>query len=448
VSVSDLAGADVAILGAGREGQAAWRYLRGLYPDKRLTLYAEAEVDPDFAASLDPALDRVRVGPLWRFDLASHQLLVRSPGISRYRPELQAAAHAGARFTSASSLWFAANPAARTICITGTKGKSTTTALTAHLLQAAGCEVVMAGNIGRPMLDFGDARPDWWVIELSSYQLCDLRAQPSVGALLNLSDEHLDWHGDAARYRADKLRLAALLGGRPLVANRADPNLREALAGYRDLRWFESGAGWHVSEGSVVRGGEGAGYTLPRLPGRHNLRNLAAALTLLETVGHLPERLQDSLAAFAGLPHRLHSLGWRGGLEFVDDSLATTPVASLAALEAFAGRAVCLLVGGLDRGLDWGALATRFRAAAPFAIIGMPDSGPHVVGKLAAAGVRPEGGLHEAPELAAAVARAVDITPAGGVVLLSPGAPSFPRFRDYAERGMAFARAAGFVAQE
>lgn len=444
--LSELAGADIGILGTGREGQAAWRWLRARLPGQALTLYTEGQPPAGFSEELEPGLDRLHQGPLAGFDLARHQVLVRSPGISPLRRELQDAVRAGARITTASNLWFAAHPAARTLCITGTKGKSTTTALTAHLLSAAGREVITAGNFGRPMLEFEDADPDWWVIELSSYQLHDLEGRPGIGALLNLSDEHLDWHGDARRYRAAKLRLAGLLAGRPLVANHADPGLRAALADYAGITWFNHpGEGFRVEGEGVAGPGLGPdGLRLPGLPGRHNLANLAAALTLVAKAGVPVVEARRALADFRGLPHRLHVLGERDGLRWVDDSLATTPVATLAALDALGGAVVTLLVGGFERGVDWSGLAGGFRAAAPHAVIGLPDNGPRVLSELAAGGLSPEGGMHQAGDLAAAVSQARELTPAGGTVLLSPGAPSFPRFRDYQERGLAFARLAGF----
>ena len=148
------------------------------------------------------------------------------------------------------------------------------------------------------------------------------------------------------------------------------------------------------------------------------------------------------LRRFEPLPHRLKEVHDDGRLRYVDDSLATTPVATLAALEAFRGTPVTVLVGGFERGLDWRALADRFRAAAPFALIGMPDNGPDVLAQLRAGGLCPPGGLHPVDDLQTGVSLARKLCPSGGIVLLSPGAPSFPRFENYRERGLAFAAAA------
>ena len=439
--VSEFEGRRVGILGAGREGRAVWRYIQNRLPGQRVTVFSESPVDAELSTELSELGHELSVGPLDASRLASFDILVRSPGISPYREELIGLG--SARMTTASSIWFTENPSARTICITGTKGKSTTTALTTHLLCAAGCNAVSAGNIGQPMLELDSAGVDWWVTELSSYQICDLDAQPTIGAILNLAEEHLDWHGGRDAYRRDKMRLASLASSGRLVANWADDDLREALSGHGDVSWFNRAGGWSVDGDAVTRSGGDESYHLARLPGGHNLANLAAALTLAELAHALPVDVQASLDGFQGLPHRLFTIGEVEGLRFVDDSLSTTPQAVLAALEAHAGLPVTLLVGGLDRGLDWFDASHRIQALNPYSVIALPDNGPHILEMLARARLDAQGGMHAVRGMDEAVAKAREITPRGGVVLLSPGAPSFPHFRDYRERGQAFARAAG-----
>jgi len=150
------------------------------------------------------------------------------------------------------------------------------------------------------------------------------------------------------------------------------------------------------------------------------------------------------VAGFRPLPHRLQLLGERSGLRFVNDSISSTPVATVAALESFAGEALTLIVGGLDRGLDWVPYMGAFSAWMPHAVIGVPDNGPRILATLRDAGISPPAGLHEMPGLAEAVALAREISPPGAIVLMSPGAPSFPQFRDYRDRGVQFAGWCGF----
>jgi UDP-N-acetylmuramoylalanine--D-glutamate ligase len=445
---ADPATSRVAILGMGREGQAAWRYLRRHDPDSQIALVAETAPEPDFQAQLTDK-DRVVLGPLSEAGLEGFDILVRSPGISLYRNSLQQAKAAGAQITSPSNLWFAAHPRQKTICISGTKGKSTTSALVAHMLSACGLHVRLAGNIGVPLLDCADRGVDWWVVELSSYQLADLQAQPTVSLLLNLSPEHLDWHGGELNYRHDKLRLAELAGNHPLIANAADKALTEALSGRPDMTWFNQREGIRVEDGRVFDGEAEIPVELPPgLPGAHNLANVAAALTVLRVMGADLSAGLQSLASFRSLPHRLQTVGERKGVRYINDSISSTPVATVAALEAFAAPSVTLLVGGLDRGLDWAPYIARIKRLTPNAVIGVPDSGSRIIREMKEAGIRPENGLHEATDLEMAIKLARNLTPEGGLVLLSPGAPSFPRYNDYRDRGRQFTELSGFEFSE
>jgi len=278
------------------------------------------------------------------------------------------------------------------------------------------------------------------VIELSSYQLADLEAEPTLAVILNLSPEHLDWHGGADAYRRDKLRLAALAGDRPLILNASDRLLHAAFAERGNTRWFNNANGFRAAGRHLYDGDRELPLQLPAgLPGSHNLSNIAAVMTVTREIGLPLAPVMESVACFRPLPHRLQLLGERAGLRFVNDSISSTPVATVAALESFDAEALTLIVGGLDRGLDWAPYADAFAARSLRAVIGVPDSGPRIVETLRDAGICPPGGLHLAQDLGAAVALAREISPPGAVVLLSPGAPSFPRFRDYRDRGLQFA---------
>jgi len=440
----DLAAQNVAILGLGREGQAVWRQVRRRYPDKTIHLFAESAADDGFIEALNPQLDHCHFGLFDVELLKTFDLLVRSAGISPYRAELQKLRSLGVRFTTANSLWFAENPGEKTICISGTKGKSTTAALITHLLNCAGVNACLSGNIGRPMLDCDRKGVDWWVIELSSYQLTDLEAEPDMALLLNLSDEHIDWHGGADRYRADKLKLADMVGHGRLISNFSDPVLAECLSGRMDVIWFNCPGRWQAS-GSVVISGNGE-QVIPAptsLPGEHNMQNLAAALTVIDELEMDIPDLDQALASFSGLPHRLQTIGYKDGVRYIDDSISTTPVSVSAALNTIGFENTVLLLGGLDRGLEWDEFAAELCGQVPVAIITLPDNGPKMLASLRKAGVEPVAGLHAVKNLSQAVALAQTLVPEKGSILLSPGAPSFPHFRDFEERGDQFANHAG-----
>ncbi|MBJ6982575.1 UDP-N-acetylmuramoyl-L-alanine--D-glutamate ligase [Luteimonas sp. MC1572] len=458
--ISQLDGRRVALWGWGREGRAAYQALRGRLPGLALTLFCEA---PEVAAATapgDPLLAVETDASAGR--LASFDVVVKSPGISPYRPEALVAAHAGTAFIGGTTLWFGEQAGASGIargvaCVTGTKGKSTTTALLAHLLRAGGTRTALAGNIGVPLLELLDARADAWAVELSSYQTRDVAAsgvRPDVAVVTNLFPEHLDWHGSEDRYIEDKLTLVMQARPRVAVLNADDPRL--AVVGARldpatEVRWYGRADGWHL-RGDVVHRGEAAvldGRDVP-LPGRHNLGNLCAALAAVEALGFDAVALAGAARGFRPLPHRLQLLGERGGATWVNDSISTTPHASLAALEVYRDRRVALLVGGHDRGLDWSDFAAVMRTRAPAVVVAMAANGPRIHALLAEVAV--EGGfdLRQASDLATAMDQAraglsLSTRPASGdVVLLSPGAPSFGAYRDYTERGRDFARLAGF----
>ncbi len=454
--IASLRGKKVALWGWGREGRTAWQALRAragtsadgdVFPP-RLTLFCN-EVEAAQARSLgDDALRVETEASAER--LSAFDVVIKSPGISPYRPEALAAAQGGTRFIGGTTLWFAERGDARTLCVTGTKGKSTTSALLAHLLRAGGHRTALTGNIGQPLLDLVDGQADYWVVELSSYQTRDVAvsgARPDVALVTNIFPEHLDWHGGQARYVQDKLSLVSEARPRLAVLNAADPTL--AALG-RELRgqqvlWFGNEDGWHLRGDMLWRADREILDTraLP-LPGRHNRGNLCGVLAALEALGLDAEALAPEAAGFRPLPHRLQRLGVREGIEYVNDSISTTPYASLAALEVFQGRRVAILVGGHDRGLEWDGFAEAVRVHPPAAIVTMGQNGPRIHARLSAAS--PDAGfvLGQAADLDGAIGQARAALGGQGVILLSPGAPSFGAYRDYAERGRHFAALAGF----
>jgi len=440
---SDLNNERVAILGAGREGQSVWRQLRRRYPGKILCFFAESDIDSGFLQELDPTVDEYHIGPLDVERLAKYDVFVRSAGISPYRPELKELQALGKRFTSASNLWFAENPQAKTICISGTMGKSTTAALMAHLLAGAGVNTCLAGNIGLPMLDRDEENVEWWVIELSSYQISDLEAKPDIALLLNVSDEHVDWHGGVQRYRADKLKLAELAGKGRVIANFSDAVLVERLKEHAGVRWFNHEDSWWAGEGGVCGCNNRFVTAAASLPGNHNLDNLAAVLTVVDELGLKIQNIDDLLSSFTALPHRLQLLGEKAGIRYINDSISTTPVSVTAALQTYGYKDVVLMLGGMDRGLDWNAFASGLSDRTPYAIIALPDNGSQILACLEKAGVEPEGGLHAVERLSDAVMLAQRLVPSKGSILLSPGAPSFPHFKNFEDRGKQFAMYSG-----
>ena len=344
-------------------------------------------------------------------------------------------------------LWLAEADLRRVLCVTGTKGKSTTSSLTGHLLTGLGYRCMVGGNIGAVPYDPANAGDfDFWVIEVSSYQATDLPCSPPVVAVTSLHPDHLDWHGGAEgveQYYRDKLSACSQPGAELTVANGDSALLREhaALLGPR-VEWVcehdDPGADWMDPLG---------------LPGRHNRRNALIARRCLVALG-VPgaadaAALRAAAAGYQPLPSRLTPVGTVGGVTFVDDSLSTNVLPTLAALDAFPGRRIALVVGGHDRGIDYAPLAAAVTTReAPTYVLTLPDSGPRIRAQIEAAApaaplvpfVPGFAGVTDCPDLAAAVAAGYRWAQPDGIVLLSPAAPSFGHFKDYRDRGEAFTR--------
>ena len=419
---SELEGRRVGVWGLGREGRAVADAIAGRFPSSELVLVDEA-------TGGDPAA------------LAGCEVVVRSPGVSRYRPELAALASAGVELTTGTRLWFAEHPGARAIAVTGSKGKSTTSSLIAHVAARTGLDVRLAGNIGVPLAEFlgagaGDD-PDLWVLELSSFQTSDLDASPEVGVLLNLFREHTDWHGTQDRYWADKLNLFAHRADMRSVLNRADPAVREHAAGFPNPVWFRDPDGFDVGPQGITRAGAPhVARADIALVGEHNLDNVCAALAALAAAGVAVDDPAGALAGFRPLAHRLEPVAERDGVLYVNDSIATIPEATVAAARALAPRPTVILVGGGDRSQDYGPLAAYLAGPSPVVgLVAMPANGPEILARVAR-----EAGVPgvAAGSLGDAVERARAMAPAGGAVLLSPGAPSGDDFADFQARGDAF----------
>ena len=400
----DLRGRRVGVWGVGVEGQATLRRL------------AADGIEPVVAES-DAEVDRLR----------DCDVVVKSPGISRYGEPAVSLAQAGVELVGGLGLWLAGADRSRVACITGTKGKSTTTAIAGHLasrlLASVGQTALVGGNIGVAPWDPDAPDADWYLVEVSSYQATDLAVGPKVVAVTSLSQDHLLWHGDYATYVKDKLSLATRPGVETVVIPAGDAELEAhaSLLGPDVVRVADAPARWV----------DGLG-----LLGEHNRRNALVAREVLVRLG-IPGAGDDAVLAaaaegFTPLRHRLTRVATVDGVDFVDDSLSTNVLPTVAALDAFPGRRVALLVGGQDRGIDYGPLAAALRGRGDVRVFALPDSGSRIAEAIRAGA--PDVPVEVVADLAAAVPPAYEWAKPGGVVLLSPAAPSFGRYRDYAAR--------------
>lgn len=331
------------------------------------------------------------------------------------------------------------------VAITGSNGKSTTTAMAGEMVRAAGLPVEVCGNIGEPLADKVDGPPGRvFVVELSSFQIEGIDTfKPRAAALLNLSEDHLDRYGTLAAYGAAKKRLFRKMDPDGVaVLNADDPETVEVETRARRrffsrLRSVADGC-WADTEGRVVEvspGGEDLelfhASDVP-LAGVQNLENAMAAALLARAVGVEPEAIRTALRGFRGLPHRLQKVGEKGGVFFYDDSKGTNPGATLKAIEGFADGTVHLILGGRNKDADLAVLTPMVRRKARRA---------YLIGEAAADFEQALGGavpcemagtLEQAVRSAAAQARP------GEAVVLSPACASFDQFRNFIHRGQVF----------
>ena len=440
--LSDLRGRSVAVWGTGREGMAAATAVAAHGPASLVAVDdRENFLSLPWEGRLAEAAPLV-TGEEGLARLITADVVVRSPGVPQTHPWMIELRRRASTVTQGTALWMA-DHGDRTVGVTGSKGKSTTSSLISHLLAAVDRPNVFGGNIGVPTLELPEA--ELYVLELSSYQCSDLTDSPRVAVVTALFPEHLDAHGGEREYYQDKLNLLAH-GPRTVVVNGADPRLALELgdraavrAGLPDATHVASGPDgtpwFHLRDTPLF-----PREVLP-LVGRHNESNLCVALAVLAALGVDVVGRKDTLAVavaeFQGLAHRLTEIADPSGLTFVDDTLATSPYAAMHAIDAYDGRPLTVIVGGNDRGVDYTPLRDHL-AEREITVIGIPDSGPRIIQTLSGLpGVRCE----IVEDLTAAVRQARKLTPADGVVLLSPAAPSYGRFRNYEHRSEAFREA-------
>jgi UDP-N-acetylmuramoylalanine--D-glutamate ligase len=447
--VVDLGARRVAVWGLGREGRAAIKFLRQHHPRLPLLLLddaADARPPEQFGGDFECAFGAKGIGD----SLKNVDVIVKSPGVSLYRREIQAAREKGVQVTSLLNLWFAQGLNIRTICVTGTKGKSTTASLIAHILAKLGRRVALAGNIGVPITAIDSATADYAVIEVSSYQAADFDGMCDVALLTSLHPEHIDWHRSVENYYRDKLNL--LSRGRCCIIDDDSADLAERLGGTPLARkhLYNDESGIHSRGVDIFD----AGWCLGRvrnayLARPHNTSNLCAALAVMKSLDIDAAAALEATCGFCGLPHRQEELGEIGGVLFVDDSISTIPESTAAALGVYAGRDIAVIVGGYDRGIDYGGLVATVLAGAAKTIICLGDSGRRICSLARAASSRRRDTactIYQAASMEDAVLFARRATPPGGVVLLSPAAPSYGYYRDYIERGRDFAAKVGLRA--
>ena len=416
--------APVLLYGAGREAHSTRTFLHERSPGTKVYVTVDSgEIDIPDVEVIAPA-DLVEAVKARRFGT-----IVKSPGVSRYRPIFAIAREAGITVTSNLNLWGEVyRQGTKVIAISGTKGKSTTATLTHLMLVHSGIDAGLGGNVGVAPLDIG-ALHGTVVFELSSYQTADMAFTPDIAGITNLYPEHVDWHRDVEHYYADKLNLIDRDSDFPVALGEGAKHNPLVLAALRNTSRLIGEPAPYIADRitSVV--------AKSRLKGEHNLDNARLAAKLALAAGASLEGIVKGITEFRPLPHRLeeHEIG---GKLFIDDSISTTPEATKAALAAYPSLRIALIAGGHERNQDYHELAGLLAERGVTLLITLPVTGDRLATATYAAAPAIE--VLEAPNLEAAMDALAARKNRFDAVLLSPAAPSYNQFKNFEERGRAF----------
>lgn len=427
----------VAIVGFGLEGRSALQYWESLGAD--ITVCDQDE-KKDVPAGLAKQLGSRYLANLDRFDVVvrtvgmhPRHILAKNPGVE-------------SKITTTIDEFLRVCPTKNVIGVTGTKGKGTTSALIVRMLEAAGKKVFLGGNYGIPPLEFlREVTPESWVVlELSSFMLYDIRRSPHIGVCLTVQPEHLDWHGDERDYYRSKSNMFAHQGQHDVAIYYADNVISHRIASTSpgDKIAFYDEPGAYVHDGNIMIDQTVLCKTKDLLLlGEHNWQNVCAAVTAVWQVTQAPDAIRKVLLSFTGLPHRLEPVRTVRDVRFYNDSFASDPYATEAAIAAVPGHQV-LIVGGYERMLpleNFAAfVAEHKRSLRGILLIG--QSAARVAEAFQHAGFE-NFHISTAKSMQEIVSEAFKLAKGGDAVVLSPGFASFDMFKNFEERGLQFKEA-------
>ncbi|MBI4138477.1 MAG: UDP-N-acetylmuramoyl-L-alanine--D-glutamate ligase [Candidatus Wildermuthbacteria bacterium] len=412
MDIKDIKDKKILILGFGREGRDTFLFLRKMFPGKIFGIADKSPDIPNLPKQHAPFV-ALHLGETYLNAIGEYEIIVKTPGIPlKTLTPLLKKSH---KVTNQTELFFSACQGT-IIGVTGTKGKSTTSSLIHKVLTDAGYKTKLLGNIGTPALSFlkNHSPEDIFVYELSSFQLETMRQSPHIAVLLNLYEEHLDHHRGMAEYKKAKGNIATYQGPADfLLYNEQDP-FCSAIAKKSKAQTIPFRA-------------------TSKKRGALFLASPEPAILVGKLFGIPQKKIIQSIETFKPLPHRLEPAGVWQGIEFINDSLATIPEATIGALESLKGKIGALITGGFDRGVSYKRLASYLENSKIPALILFPDTGKKIIQLMK----RPPqhffaGSMKEAVQLCFAN------TPKGKICLLSPAASSFNMFKDYADRGDQF----------
>lgn len=378
----------------------------------------------------------------------SGDVVFRTPGLLPTNPALRALKESGAEITSEMELFFELCPCT-VIAVTGSDGKTTTTTLISEMLKAAGYSVWLGGNIGQPLLSFVPQiqRGDYAVVELSSFQLMDMRRSPHIAVITNLEPNHLDMHRDMDEYVEAKKNVFSHQTGSDVLVLNADNPITSGFSGNGRTRWFsrlgKTESGICMEGDRLVRDGTAIMNKQDiRIPGEHNVENYMAAILAVEGLVD-DETILTVARTFGGVEHRIELVRMKNGVRYYNDSIASSPTRTIAGLKSFPEK-VLLIAGGYDKHIPYDALGVEIcrhtkrvylnGATAPLIRRAVETAPEYTPGK-------PE--MIDCGDFTTAVRRAAADARPGDVILMSPASAAFDQFKNFMERGKYFKKLVG-----
>lgn len=464
--IEKLSNATLVIFGLGTEGLSTFTFLRKLLPSQHILLLDEKPVAKLSSEWKQIEQSDKQVKFITQItehlipQLSEKQLLVfKSPGISIHNSTIQEAQKLNAEFSSNSNLFFSLVKLAqnqglniKTIGVTGTKGKSTTTSAIHHILSNSGITAYIGGNIGTPPLSIWEQILEsaennvtqnsiFAVLELSSHQLLDLKFSPNYAVVLNITPEHLDYYKDFNEYVHAKAQICRYQTHTDTTIFNSQQDLPTKIANLSPAKKLTFSQEENIVQNWISYQSEKI-IDLDSLAviGRHTVLNLIPGSIIAKEIGLSTQSIATALKSFKPLPHRLEIVGQFNEVSYYNDSLSTTPIATIAALQSFANEPIILIAGGYDRGLDYSDLAQAILDRKVKHVILLPDTGEIILEEIQKRLVHNMGELEctETDSLESAVNIAKTISQPGDIVLLSPASASFNMFKSYQERGNLF----------
>lgn len=444
---SPFSGKKIAILGFGLEGKDVFKFLSK--KGALISIFDQKSKDSLDLADIDISNANLYLGNDHLINLSDFDFVVRSPGFYRYSKEIVSAEKKGVKITSATQIFFD-NCQAKIIGVTGTKGKGTTASLIYEILKEDKKNVFLAGNIGNPYLELLESLTpsDWVVMEMSSFQLIDLEVSPHISVVLNITSDHMDWHSGIDEYVNAKSNIVKHQTPNDFAVINADYDTSKNFDKYGlGIKYYFSKyhevGGVFVDNNNFVLNIKNKKQIVGKtdrlvLRGKHNWENISAAICASYLAGSSVETIINTVENFKGLEHRLEFVGETGGVKFYNDSFATGPDATLAAVRSFE-EPETVIMGGSEKGHNFDQMAKEISDAKNILnVILIGDISKKIEDSLIK--FEYQGNIINMvkPSMDNIVDKAFALTKSGGVVVLSPAAASFDMFKNYKDRGVQF----------